>query len=175
MYAQKIREVIPFSRRRKIIYIWQDASMEAELTKCCNCMIFTCWFVVTTVVIGTGLLGLYAVESATGHNYLRWWGSTHYKRDWDRCCISISGDHGWSAVGLSGSELWPLGWGRPQEIKSQNGERQLQTRDVFGNGGKLRDAKEWWTLRIGLWELWISRRKLLLGKRRIKIWIFELN
>ena len=44
VFPLRIREAIPFSLRRMIIYIPDmDADVKAELTDCCNCTICTCW------------------------------------------------------------------------------------------------------------------------------------
>jgi len=45
------------------------------------------------------------------------WGVTCYERERGKSCISISGDHGWSVVGASYSELGPSGQGRPRSEK----------------------------------------------------------
>ena len=67
MYAQDSRSD-HFSLGEVSYIIDNDAGVEAGLTGCCNCTIYSAEFVAMTVIIGASQLGFHAEKSVTVHN-----------------------------------------------------------------------------------------------------------
>jgi len=64
-----------------------NTGVEAKLRDCCSCTICTCRFVVTTMIIRAGWLGLHVEKSVCFDRDV-----TRYEREGRRSCINIGGD-----------------------------------------------------------------------------------